>query len=143
MGARRLMATQAVRGAALAVAIAVCGCGDSGASEPDAHGAKTTTPPTAVRIGPDDLARHVGRTVIVRGTAITARAGAAVRFADGTPVYVSGLSAWSRGFEGRRIEARGVLRRRASQVTGGQQSGGLGETYALERARWQLRSSSR
>jgi hypothetical protein len=94
-----------------------------------------------VRVHADSLADHVGDTVLIRGTAVSARAGAVVTFPDGTPVYVSGLGEWAGKFEGRRVEVRGVLRRRASQVPSGQQSGGLGETYALDRARWTLRGT--
>ena len=87
-----------------------------------------------------DPAGHVDEVVTVRGTAMTARAGAAVGLDDGTPLYVAGLYEWDEELEGAQVEVTGTLRARASRVPqvppGGDQVHGIGESYALEDARW-------
>jgi hypothetical protein len=87
-----------------------------------------------------DPAEHVGEPVTIRGTALDARAGAAVQLADGMPVYVVGLESWADDVSGRFVEVSGQLRRRPSRIPPPSPSGeryhGLGETYALEAASW-------
>lgn len=84
--------------------------------------------------------QHVGETVTFRGTARDAMAGAIVQLADGTPVYVLGLSEWSDDDTGTEVEITGLLERRPSrrpQVNhGGEQYHGLGATYAVRDATW-------
>jgi hypothetical protein len=87
-----------------------------------------------------DPSAHVDETVTVRGVAMTARAGAAVGLEDGTPLYVDGLEEWSEELEGSSVEVTGVLRLRGSQLPpvapGGARVHGLGESFAVEDARW-------
>ncbi len=143
-GLARLGAARRRRAIVAALAIAASGGCGHGTAEPSADRGTSTTSPAATDVvrGSVELGRRVGGSVVIAGTAETARAGAAVVFEDGTPVYVGGLRAWTARLQGRRVEVRGVLRRRASQVPrSAEQSGGLGETYTLERARWKLRDS--
>lgn len=84
---------------------------------------------------------HVGETVVIRGTAYDARAGAIVELEDRTPIYITGLAEWDAALHGKAIEVTGLLEQRAARVPpvppGGPQLHGLpAPTFVLESATW-------
>lgn len=85
--------------------------------------------------------QHVGQTVVIRGTAYDARAGAIVELDDRTPIYIAGLTEWDPALHGKPLEVTGLLKERAPRVPqvppGGPQRHGLASsTFVLENATW-------
>ena len=85
--------------------------------------------------------QHVGKTVVIRGTAYDARAGAIVELDDRTPIYIAGLDEWDPALQGKPIEVTGLLKERPARVppvqAGGPQLHGLtSSTFVLENATW-------
>ena len=89
-----------------------------------------------------DLNQQVDREVTIEGTARNAAGGAVVLTDDRTPVYVDGLEAWDRKTDGKKVKAKGTLRRRGGQQTvnaQGEHSHGIpGERYVLEKPTWSV-----
>ena len=88
---------------------------------------------------PFDPAEHVGETVTLRGTALTAAEGAIVSTGAGAPVYVAGLERWDKELERKPVEVTGVLRRRESTLppAGDMPAHGVdAASFVLEDARW-------
>ena len=88
-----------------------------------------------------DPSQHVGKTVVIRGTAYDARAGAIVELADRTPIYIAGLAEWDPGLQGKPLEVTGLLKELAARVSpvpaGGPQLHGLAApSFVLENATW-------
>jgi hypothetical protein len=89
--------------------------------------------------------QHVGQTVVIRGTAYDARAGAIVELEDRTPVYIAGLAEWDPSVHGKPLEVTGLLKERAARVPpvppGAPQLHGLASsTFVLENATWTVLS---
>lgn len=88
-----------------------------------------------------DPNQHIGTTVVIRGTAYDARAGAILELEDRTPIYIAGLAEWDPALQGKPLEVTGLLKERAARVppvpAGGAQSHGLtSPTVVLENATW-------
>jgi hypothetical protein len=88
-----------------------------------------------------DPSQHVGKTIVIRGTAYDARAGAILELEDRTPIYIAGLAEWDPALQGRPLEVTGLLKQRAARVppvpAGGAQLHGLtSPTFVLEHATW-------
>ena len=91
------------------------------------------------------LESHVGQFLTVSGVAVDVLAGAIVMTDDGEGVFVSGHEAWAPEVNGKRIEARGILRRKKlgpdPQVEDGVHVGGMqGTQLVLESATWRITS---
>jgi hypothetical protein len=85
--------------------------------------------------------QHIGKTVVIRGTAYDARAGAILELEDRTPIYIAGLAERDPVLQGKPLEVTGLLKERAARVppvpTGGAQLHGLASaTFVLENAKW-------
>ena len=87
-----------------------------------------------------DPSQHIGRTVVIRGTAYDARAGAILELEDRTPIYIVGLAEWDPALQGKALEVTGLLKERAARAlvsAGGAQLHGLASpTFVLENAKW-------
>ncbi|HEX7837759.1 MAG TPA: hypothetical protein VF469_09865 [Kofleriaceae bacterium] len=88
-----------------------------------------------------DPSQHIGKTVVIRGTAYDARAGAILELEDRTPIYIAGLAEWDPALQGKALEVSGLLKERAARVppvpAGGAQLHGLpSPTFVLENATW-------
>lgn len=88
-----------------------------------------------------DPNQYVGKTVVLRGTAYDARAGAILALDDRTPIYIAGLVEWDPALQGKLLEVTGLLNTRAARVppvpAGGAQLHGLtSPTFVLENAAW-------
>jgi hypothetical protein len=84
-----------------------------------------------------DPREHVGESVTIRGTALTAAAGAIVTGA-GRPVYIGGLERWDKELEGKPVEVSGVLRAQESTLPPGDppSHGVDAASFVLDDARW-------
>ncbi len=92
-----------------------------------------------------DPSQHIGKTVVIRGTAYDARAGAILELEDRTPIYIAGLAEWDPALQGKPLEVTGLLKERATRVppvpAGGAQLHGLtSPTFVLENAKWTVLS---
>jgi len=57
-----------------------------------------------------DPSQHIGKTVVIRGTAYDARAGAILELEDRTPIYIAGLTEWDPALNGKPVEVTGLLK---------------------------------
>lgn len=90
-----------------------------------------------------DPSALVDQPVELLGTARDAHQGAVVLLSDRTPVYIAGVPFWDDAWDGKRIVAKGVLRRRklAPDPTvgphGEQSHGMVGTSLVLENPTWE------
>jgi hypothetical protein len=88
------------------------------------------------------LTQQVDREVTIEGTARNAAGGAVVLTDDRTPVYIDGLESWDRKVDGKKVKAKGTLRKRGGQQVvndKGEHSHGFpGERYVLEKPSWSV-----
>jgi hypothetical protein len=89
-----------------------------------------------------DPSAHVDEQVVLTGSARTGAAGPLLRV-DGRAIYIDGLDAWAAEVAGRTVRVSGVLRFRPTAMDPGARSHGLGDSYAVEDARWSLAEDAR
>jgi hypothetical protein len=86
------------------------------------------------------LEQMVDKAVTIDGTARNAAGGAVVLTDDRTPVYVDGLAEWDRAVDGKKVRAKGTLRKRdggSLQNAKGEYSHGVpGARFVLEQPSW-------
>lgn len=89
-----------------------------------------------------DLQQLVDNDVTIEGTARNAAAGAVVLTDDRTPIYIDGLDAWDRATDGKKVRAKGKLRKRNAGPlvnTKGEHSHGVpGDRFVLEQPSWSV-----
>jgi hypothetical protein len=87
-----------------------------------------------------DLTQMIDRDVSLEGTARNAAGGAVVLTDDRTPVYIAGLESWDRATDGKKVKAKGKLRRLGGQPvvnSQGEHSHGFpSDRFVLEQASW-------
>lgn len=89
------------------------------------------------------LAANVGRYTKLTGTARDAKGGAVVVLPGKEPVYIDVLPSWPEELHGKKVWAKGILRRRQYlpeakvDKSGAISQGAMGKQYVLEHAEWE------
>lgn len=89
------------------------------------------------------LEKMVDSEVTIEGTARNAAAGAVVLTDDRTPVYMDGMDRWDRTADGKKVSAKGTLRKRGNSDPlvndkGEVRHGVAGDQFVLEKPSWTL-----
>ncbi len=100
-------------------------------------------PPASEAVVGPSLSAKVGQNVVLDGTARNAKAGAVVVVEpDESPVYLSGLTEWPEGLDGKKVRVEGTLTEQKwipdpVAPNGEISQGAEGNQWVLEASKWE------